>query len=409
MGLRDRSSSYMKELIAALDQSDQSHALVLLPEELDKQIQRVKAAFPTSSLHSVAVKTNPLLHSLKYCVEKGMALECASAGEVELAIAAGAESTGILWDSPAKTVQEIKRFQQTTNMWIQVDSLEELELHAQQRNPKAKYALRITPPNLSERNDELNVSGKSSKFGIQLSDASAIVSAFKKYPFVKGIHIHGSSMEFDTSTKVNQLREVLVHLHREASDFTAGINFINIGGGLGYDYSGNQTVDLKSYADGVLQVLREYKFTDTTLLTEFGRFYHAPYSDSVSRIEYVKGENLILHFGADAFLREAYSSNPISFGVTVFNPEGKRKSGETETYKLCGPLCFGGDVIQKNVPLPKVERGDYLVIHETGANTFSLWSRHCSRRFPSVYQWDDKNLTLVKESENYDDIVKFWS
>jgi diaminopimelate decarboxylase len=187
------------------------------------------------------------------------------------------------------------------------------------------------------------------------------------------------------------------------------IEFINIGGGLGYDYSGVQEVDLASYSNEVNRVLSSSNIHKKKLLTEFGRYYHAPYSDSVSRVEYVKNQNLILHFGADSFLREAYGPNAISFNVSLFDSKGSPKTGKKEQYNLCGPLCFGGDIIQKQVTLPRVEKGDFIVIHETGANTFGLWSRHCSRAFPSVYEWENEKLQQVKSKENPADLIRFWS
>jgi diaminopimelate decarboxylase len=409
MDLRNDSSNYIKELIRKLNQSQETHAIVLLPEGLDAQITKVKAAFPANSLHSVALKTNPLLHSLSHLVKQEMGLECASAEEVELARAAGAEKTAILWDSPAKTTLEIQGLKSVKNLWIQVDSIEELHIHSENLNPDANYALRFTPSNLTGRKDNLNVSGKTSKFGVQLDRIDDIVLAFDKYPFLNGIHIHGSSMEFDTTTKVNQLNEVLVVLSDRIKNIDKRIKFINIGGGLGYDYSGVQEVDLTSYSNEVSRVLSKFNLHEKKLLTEFGRYYHAPYSDSISRVEYVKERNLILHFGADSFLREAYGSNPISFNVSLFDSNGSPKIGKQEQYNLCGPLCFGGDIIQKHVALPHVEKGDFIVIHETGANTFSLWSRHCSRAFPSVYEWNNQQLCKVKKREGSEDVVKFWS
>lgn len=406
--MRNDSSNYIKELIRHLNQSQETHAIVLLPKALESQIKKVKTAFPTNTLHSVAVKTNPLLHSLKHCVKQGLGLECASAGEIELAIAAGAEQTAILWDSPAKTIREIQRFQNLKNLWIQIDSLEELKTHSDNLNPHAKYALRITPPNITERKDDLNVSGKTSKFGVQLERMEEIASAFDTHAFLNGIHIHGSSMEFDTTTKVNQLNEVLKVLSDRINSLDNRIEFVNIGGGLGYDYTGVREVDLASYSNEVSRVLSNFNLHEKKLLTEFGRYYHAPYADSVSRVEYVKEQNLILHFGADSFLREAYGSNPISFNVSLFDTNGSPKTGKQEKYNLCGPLCFGGDIIQKQVALPRVEKGDFIVIHETGANTFSLWSRHCSRAFPAVYEWETK-LNVVKSRESHEDLIKFWS
>ena len=49
-----------------------------------------------------------------------------------------------------------------------------------------------------------------------------------------------------------------------------------------------------------------------------------------------------------------------------------------------GPLCFSGDILEKAVSRPRVEPGDYAILMDSGANTLSLHSRHCSRQSPAV-------------------------
>jgi diaminopimelate decarboxylase len=55
------------------------------------------------------------------------------------------------------------------------------------------------------------------------------------------------------------------------------------------------------------------------------------------------------------------------------------KEGEVQTYRIVGPLCFAGDVLYESVKLPILEEGDQIMLFNTGANTLSMWSRHCSR------------------------------
>ena len=59
----------------------------------------------------------------------------------------------------------------------------------------------------------------------------------------------------------------------------------------------------------------------------------------------------------------------------------------SEREYLAGPLCFAGDYPQKGVALPPLAGGDYVVFHDTGANSLALWSRHCSRLVPPVYSY----------------------
>ena len=89
-------------------------------------------------------------------------------------------------------------------------------------------------------------------------------------------------------------------------------------------------------------------------------------------------------------MRDVYNGDPANFGyaVTVVDPTGSvkpRKTGENlRTYDIVGPLCFAGDVLARDFELPDVVERDWLVFSGTGANTFGLWSRHCSRTIPKV-------------------------
>lgn len=91
---------------------------------------------------------------------------------------------------------------------------------------------------------------------------------------------------------------------------------------------------------------------------------------------------------------------------------------------VAGPMCFGGDVIGRCVELPTIARGDFVVIHDSGANTMSLFSRHCSRPAPAVYGYrcesrsgdqtdpatEDSGISLarLKPAETPEDVMRFW-
>ena len=64
---------------------------------------------------------------------------------------------------------------------------------------------------------------------------------------------------------------------------------------------------------------------------------------------------------------------------------GALDPGEKQrAYDIVGPLCFAGDVLARDLVLPELFEGDWLVFSGAGANTFGLWSRHCSRAIPKV-------------------------
>jgi diaminopimelate decarboxylase len=79
---------------------------------------------------------------------------------------------------------------------------------------------------------------------------------------------------------------------------------------------------------------------------------------------------------------------------------------------VAGPMCFGGDVIGSRVALPTMTAGDFVVVHDSGSNTLSMFSRHCSRPAPAVYgyrvQDDELVIELLKPAESPEDVMRFW-
>ena len=84
---------------------------------------------------------------------------------------------------------------------------------------------------------------------------------------------------------------------------------------------------------------------------------------------------------------------------------------------IAGPLCFAGDVIAVREPLPWPRLGDRVVVRDAGANTFALFSRHCSRRAPPVFAFASHDqeehpkgvsVVCVKETESEESVLQFW-
>ena len=81
---------------------------------------------------------------------------------------------------------------------------------------------------------------------------------------------------------------------------------------------------------------------------------------------------------------------------------------------VVGPLCFSGDILATGIELSKPVINDIVYILDSGANTFSLYSRHCSRQAPAVFgicasEDGEKVLAIkLKEMETYDDVMAFW-
>jgi len=155
----------------------------------------------------------------------------------------------------------------------------------------------------------------------------------------------------------------------------------------------------------------------TELGTEFGRKLHANSGWVASRIEYVLDHGdgiptLVVHVGADMFVRKAYRPNEWHHDMSVTTDRGHLKTGETRQFRVAGPLCFAGDYLSDSVELPAdTKDGDLLLVHDAGAYTFSMWSVYNSRRFPSIigYRGGGASIHCLRSAQTTAELVEFWS
>lgn len=150
------------------------------------------------------------------------------------------------------------------------------------------------------------------------------------------------------------------------------------------------------------------------MITEFGRHIHAPCGLAASRVEYVKdiGDGrraAVIHLGADMFLRECYNPDDWPHEISLTDKDGLQKSGPLASVDVAGPLCFSGDYLARDLSLPEVAPGDWLIIHDVGAYTFSMWSRYNSRFMPIILGHENGDFRVLKPRETLQDIVAFWS
>lgn len=399
-------------IVTADERSVLFHDLGLLEARLAELARR----FPSGTLHTVAIKANPLVEVLRVVVASGHGLEAASFEEVSLALASGCPPSRIVFDSPAKTTGEIARSLEL-GIRLNADSVDELRrIESLWPDGSASIVgLRINPLVGAGSIGTTSVAARDSKFGVPIDRIDdELRSMFGRLPWLRCLHVHvgsqGCTVEQLTAAAVaaTRLRD---ELHR---DHGAVVDHLDIGGGLPTDYDEEAVApSLAAYVDALRTAAPEL-FDGPTLLTEFGRAIHAGCGWAVTRVEYVKDRHgpltAVLHLGADFLMRPVYQPDFWRHRFTAIDHD----DGEsTEPWRLAGPLCFGGDIVGRGVPLPRLAPGDLVVVHDVGAYTLSMWSRHCSRGMPPVWGYRDDGdavtFELLRRGEEPDDIVRFWS
>ena len=386
---------------------------------LAQTLRILKQAFPSHTCHTIAAKANPLLEVLKGIRSGGCGLEVASMGEIHLALAAGFEAKMIVFDSPVKTRDEVN-FALAEGIGINANSIEELNRISQATplsNSSSRIGIRINPEIGSGSIDSTSVAVVNSKFGVPLStQRDHLLKIISECRWLSGIHVHIGSQGMSQDQLVSGINRVYEFFLE--SNILGQLLTFNIGGGLPAQYrEADAPVWFSGYADALRTECPRLFGPEVTLVTEFGRSIHANSSWVATRIEYIRSDDadsstIYVHVGADMFLRVAYRPSDWHHDLTVCSSTGQLRTGTCKLYRVAGPLCFAGDYLERRVFLPdNIAEGDYILIHDSGAYTYSMWSLYNSRQFPSVlgYEMGDSSFRYLKRRQAIEDIVDFWS
>jgi diaminopimelate decarboxylase len=386
---------------------------------LELGLKLLKQAFPTSTLHAPAVKANPLLAVQALIASLGFGCEVASRGEMGIALKAGFEPRKIVFDSPVKTIEEI-RFALELGATINANSLPELERIASIRhclNTNSAVGIRINPEVGSGAIRSTSVAQESSKFGVPLSACrDDLIKAFEMHHWLSGVHVHIGSQGMSREQLLLGIQRT--HRFLETVKGNRSPVLFNIGGGLPAQYKSTEPpVSFAGYSEDLRKECPALFQDGVQLVSEFGRALHAGCGWVMAPIEYVvrngiDDRTLLVHVGADMFLRKAYCPNDWHHDLSICDVVGKLKSGAVFPFDVAGPLCFAGDYLGRNVMLPEdVSERDYLLIHDAGAYTFGMWSVYNSRQFPRIlgYRSSGSQFFVLRERQSIEDIVEFWS
>ena len=197
-----------------------------------------------------------------------------------------------------------------------------------------------------------------------------------------------------------QLFELAVDLRRETG---AEIAFVNLSGGIGIPYRPDQEPnDIRVIGEGVQkayeEILTPAGMGDVAIYTELGRYMTGPYGHLVTKVIHEK------HIHKEYAGVDACAVNlmrPAMYGayhhITVL---GKEDAPCDHTYDVVGSLCENNDKFAIDRALPKVEIGDYMAIHDTGAHGFSMGYNYNGKlKSAELLLKEDGSVELIRRAE----------
>ncbi|HIS64098.1 MAG TPA: diaminopimelate decarboxylase [Candidatus Avoscillospira avistercoris] len=377
--------------------------------------RRLKAAFSWNPgfREYFAVKATPNPQILKILQEEGCGTDCSSLTELMMSERCGFSGSDIMFssnDTPAEEFQLAAKLGATINLddLTHVDFLQNTlgfipETISCRYNPGGVFQL-----GESKEGFQVMDNPGEAKYGMtraQLTEAFTKLKALGAKRF--GIHAFLASNTISNEyypALARILFQTAVELQRETG---CHIAFINLSGGIGIPYRPEQPEnDIAVIGEGVRKAYEEILVPagmgDVSIFTELGRFLLGPYGCLVTKAVHEK-HTYKEYIGVDACA--ANLMRPAMYGayhhITVL---GKENAPCDHTYDVTGSLCENNDKFAIDRQLPKIDRGDYLVIHDTGAHGFAMGYQYNGKlRSAELLLQTDGTVRLIRRAETPDD------
>ncbi len=351
-----------------------------------------------------AVKATPNPGLIQILREYGCGCDCSSLTELMLAKAMGVQGEDIMFSSNNTPAEEYA-YAAETGAVINLDDITHIDFVEEilGKLPET-MSCRYNPGGVFRMSNGIMDNPGDSKYGFttqQMFDGFRILKqkGVKKF----GIHAFLASNTVSNDyypVLAGQLFELAVRLRDETG---ADIRFINLSGGVGIPYEPDkESNDIRIIGEGVRRVYGEILVPagmgDVAIYTEMGRFMMGPYGQLVTKAIHEKHTHKE-YIGVDACAVNLM--RPAMYGayhhITVL---GKEDAPADHKYDVTGSLCENNDKFAVDRMLPKVEMGDYLVIHDTGAHGYAMGYNYNGKlKSAELLLRKDGTVELIRRAE----------
>lgn len=353
---------------------------VYFTQRIEERIALLRENFGERLELSYAVKANPnptLLASLSGAIEQ---LDISSAGELRLAQEAGWDPALMSFTGPAKRETEIREAIRAGVGHLVLESLREARLAdriARQAARVQPVLLRISPDRLPKGFGD-QMAGRPTPFGIDIEDADEAIAEIQSLPglHLAGFHIYAGTQCLKAEAIAETYRHFLAIFGKLCSAHGVVPEMLVMGSGLGVPYhEGDAPLDLAAVAASLrreLAALRENpRFARTRMVLELGRYLVSEAGYLVTRVISTKASR-----GRRIAICDSGMNNhlPASghFGMVVRRNYRMHRIGgpldsTLEPIDVVGPLCTSIDRLGSGVELPRIDEGDLLAVHNSGA------------------------------------------
>ena len=396
--------------------------LYVVDEELVRNNCRIfKENFSMDNIDSEVIYASKAFLNIAICKvieDEGLSLDVVSGGELYTALKAKFPVKKIYMHGNNKTRAELSLAIDAGIGRIIVDNGKELELIEQvceKFNKKAEVLLRVNPGIDAHTHEYIQTSKNDSKFGESIfsEHIDELITKFKNSKTVnlKGFHCHIGSQIFEEESFFAGVSVMLKFVDKIKSNCGFVTEELNLGGGFGVYYSnGDNPVDLNNCLKSMLLQIKaeakELNLNVPKVMIEPGRAIIANAGTTLYEIGGTKetygGRNYI-------FVDGGMTDNPrtalydAKYEAVVANKVYFEDKG---LYTIAGKCCESGDVLIKDIELPKVKSEDILAVLSTGAYNYSMSSNYNRIPRPAVVFVKEGSSKLAVKRETYEDILR---
>jgi diaminopimelate decarboxylase len=357
-----------------------------------------------------SVKANSNLSILRLLAREGCGFDVVSGGELERVLEVDRHAgKKTVFSGVGKSRDEMTAALKAGILLFNVESESELwtlaECAARLRKV-ARMALRVNPDVAADTHPYISTGLHKHKFGVPLAVARALYAKASavRYLTVAGVSVHIGSQITDVAPFAEAVERVADFVRELRAD-RHRVQYVDIGGGLGINYQGQEEKFdeyVASYARAITHPLRGL---GVHLLLEPGRAIVGPAGALVTSVLYRKQNEAKRFLVVDAAMNDLIRPalyNAYHEIVPVVRP--RALSLRKEKVDVVGPVCESGDFFARDRELPKIEEGQLLAILDAGAYGMVLSSNYNSRPRPAEVMVNGNSVKLIRRRERVRDL-----
>lgn len=350
-----------------------------------------------------AVKALPNPAILKLMFDMGFGFDCSSVGELRLSRQIGARGEEIMFTSNNTDQTEFQIAAEEGGCVLNLDDISLIEkvpefpeLICFRYNPGPRRTGNVIIGNPVE-----------AKYGLsheQVVDAYRLAQQRGAKRF--GLHTMVASNELDYTYMVETAKMVLGIAELIESELGIKLEFVNIGGGVGIPYESDQVpLDIEAMAAEIETLFNAYREKYSyvpRMYMESGRFMTGPHGCLVTSA--INHKDIYRNYiGVDACMSALM--RPALYGAYHhIDVIGKEDAPKDQIYDVAGSLCENNDKFAVQRELPKIDEGDILVIHDTGAHGHAMGFQYNAKLRPKeLLLRADGSVELIRREETLDD------